>query len=472
MYQKILLKASAVLLLIFYAVQGYAHTSEQGFVLLLPTEVYISAGVTAVVLTLLILAIIPPRISTTILGSKVLFRLPKTPSLSKYTSLLSLIILACLLVIGFIGPHDPMKNMLPLYIWTLWWVGFVCLQAVFGNLWHWVNPWTGIYSLLQRKNRLEVFSLKFPARTGVWPAVIIYIVFSLFALADQAPEDPPRLAIIVSAYWFLTLTGMLFFGGSAWLQRCECFTVLLNQMAKLSALTVDKNHASIGLPGWQLFSKPVKNHSTAFFVLTLLAIGSFDGFNETFYWLDIIGVNPLLFPGRSAVVTETVSGLLISIFLLLACFSLCIWLGISLSNYRQEKIVSFSDSFIQLSASMLPIAMAYHFAHFLTAFLVNHQYALGATTDPLSIGYDLLGLGKHYVTTGFLNTPDTVKIIWLTQAAAVVLGHVMSVIVAHAIAIQLWKNSNRALLSQLPLAIFMIMYTLLGLWLLAAPRGA
>ena len=38
------------------------------------------------------------------------------------------------------------------------------------------------------------------------------------------------------------------------------------------------------------------------FILALLGTGSFDGFNETFVWLDLIGVNPLAFPGRSAVV--------------------------------------------------------------------------------------------------------------------------------------------------------------------------
>ncbi|MFN3146500.1 MAG: hypothetical protein ACE368_15255 [Paracoccaceae bacterium] len=36
-----------------------AHVSEQGFVLLLPTDLYISGGVASVALTVLLLAVLP-----------------------------------------------------------------------------------------------------------------------------------------------------------------------------------------------------------------------------------------------------------------------------------------------------------------------------------------------------------------------------------------------------------------------------
>ncbi len=458
--------------LCLYAVAGLAHTSEQGFVLLLPTNVYIGAGVMAVILSVLILAVLPARLSTGLFDSKQLIRLPSLSSASIVTSLASLSILIGLLIIGSIGPHDPLKNLLPLTIWTIWWIGFVCLQGVFGNVWHWVNPWTGIYKVLSGFINLSQPILNLPQRSGVWPAVFIYIIFSCFALADPAPEDPLRLMIVVSGYWLFTLVGMIVFGGNVWLQRCECFTVLLNRMAQLSLINTSKKAVHVGLPGWQLFKRPVVSISAAVFILTLLAIGSFDGLNETFYWLGLLGINPLEFPGRSAVIYQTVGGLVLSVILLVGCFALCVWLGVLLANYRQTSTVSFRESFIQLSASILPIALAYHFAHFLTAFLVNSQYALAAATDPMQSGRDLLGLGKFYVSTGFFNTQATVKIIWLTQAIAVVIGHVLSVMLAHSIATRLWNDTRRAVFSQIPLALFMILYTLLGLWLLAAPRGA
>lgn len=467
-----LIQSVAALGVLIYTSKATAHTSEQGFVLLLPTNVYIVAGVMAVALSVLILAVLPDRLNTGLLHSKGFFQLPDFSSTNVFTSLVSLAILATLLVIGIIGPHDPLKNLLPLTIWTIWWMGFVCLQGVLGNLWHWVNPWTGIYHLLSSTKKMRQPLLNIPDSTGVWPAMVIYILFSCFALADPAPEDPLRLMVVVSAYWMLTLIGMVVFGGNRWLKHCECFTVLLNLMAQLSTISSNNKKVSIGLPGWQLFHNPVVSISSAMFILTLLAIGSFDGLNETFFWLSLLGINPLEFPGRSAVIFQTIGGLLLSIILLIACFAFCVWTGALLANRGYEHRVSFVSSFMPLSASILPIALAYHFAHFLTAFLVNVQYTLAAATDPLNSGHDLLGIGKFYVTTGFFNTRDTVKLIWLTQAAAVVAGHVLSVILAHSIAIRLWQDPRRAVLSQLPLAVFMILYTLLGLSLLAAPRGA
>ena len=53
--------------------------------------------------------------------------------------------------------------------------------------------------------------------------------------------------------------------------------------------------------------------------LILLGTGSFDGLNETFWWLDQLGLNPLEFPGRSAVDgTQTVLGLIAANIALIA----------------------------------------------------------------------------------------------------------------------------------------------------------
>jgi len=132
----------------------------------------------------------------------------------------------------------------------------------------------------------------------------------------------------------------------------------------------------------------------------------------------------------------------------------------------------FKESFFTLAIAIVPIAVGYHFAHYLSSFLVNIQYALSSATDPWSVGSDYLGLGTFYVTTGFFNTLEGSRKIFLSQATAVVAGHILSIIIAHAAAYSLFKNNKVATISQIPLALFMIAYTLFGLWLLAAPRGA
>lgn len=81
--------------------------------------------------------------------------------------------------------------------------------------------------------------------------------------------------------------------------------------------------------------------------------------------------------------------------------------------------------------------------------------------------------GEHdEVTTGFLNTTESVRVLFLTQAGGVVAGHVIAIVAAHAIALGMFPSNRKALLSQVPLIAVMIAFTLFGLWLLAAPRGA
>lgn len=479
------LKPVSLLISLIWAQPARAHVSEQGFVLLLPTNAYIAGGVAAVALTIVLLAFVSTEKSTNLFRHLRLFPSPSLNRLRLLTSLVSFGFLVALLYLGIQGSRDPLSNPLPLFIWTLWWIGFVTVQGLFGDLWRWVNPWTGLHALLS--SLLQATNRKLPDVLGQWVGVAVFILVTGFALADLAPDDPDRLAGLIIGYYVFTLIGMLVFGAENWLSRCECFTMLLRYYAMLAPFKVHKSSEQsalhVGLPSWRAYQwgaqRRLNNHSNSYgvsaavFVLVMLASGSFDGLNETFWWLGKIGINPLEFPGRSAIITETVVGLLAANLLLVLIFAVCVVLGMRLVKQTESsKEVSFKTAFSVLAIGILPIAFAYHVAHFLTAFMVNAQYALAAASDPMNTGADLLNLGTFYVTTGFFNTHHTVHIIWLIQAGTVVLGHLLSVLLTHGLAVKLWGTGRAAVVSQIPLAIFMIFYTFLGLWLLASPRGA
>ncbi len=470
-YGQILLRATSLFLAT--VVSGalcidaaFAHAGDQAFVLLLPTGVYTTAGVAAVGATVLVLAIVPRLGGQSFFASFALFRQPALSG-GMVASLFSFILLIALVVIGFVGSRDPLANPLPLAIWTVWWIGLVSLAALIGNFWAWLNPWTGLHHVLVSRS-VSAAPLRLPERLGSWPGILAFTAFAIFLLADLAPTDPARLASAVILYGLVTLFGMTLFGADAWLARCEGLTMLMRHYASLAPIGVRGGKIRLGAPGWQIVSGRSLSISGGLFVLLLLGTGSFDGLNETFWWLALIGINPLEFPGRSAVFWQTVSGFLIANLLLVGIFAACVWTGLRIADVS----VGFSTAFGRLVLSILPIAVGYHIAHYLTAFLVDVQYALAALSDPFANGSDYLGLGTFYVTTGFFKTRGSVQLIWLSQAGAIVIGHILSVLVAHAIAMDLLKVSKKAVISLIPLSIFMILYTLFGLWLLASPRGA
>jgi len=390
--------------LIVKADPASAHASEQGLVLLLPTAAYATAGTLTVIASMLLVAWMPKG---------TVFKLFKGVDAGSYrikpnfrpdskASILSTIVFLVIIAIGLRGPTDPQSNLLPLVIWTVWWVGIFVVQGTIFDIWKWLNPWAGIAKYFEIGKTPIV---QMPAKLAAWPAVALLVGFQAFLLADVAPSDPRRLASI----------------------------------------------------GWKALETRL-DMSLASFCLVILAAGSFDGLHETFWWLAQIGINPLEFPGRSAVIWTSSFGLVSAISVLFFIFSLSLWIGLKAVQMRSGRdSVTFSEAFCLFSVTLLPIALGYHFGHYIVSFMVQIKYTLSTASDPLALGWNLFGLGAVKVTTGFLAVPSTVKTIWLTQAIVVVVSHVISVLMGHHVASKVFNNNKDIIF---------------GLWLLASPRGA
>ena len=470
--------ATALMLLIGGAGMAQAHASEQGLVLLLPTDVYIVSGAAAVGLTVVLMALLPEWMVEAIFRPLRLFGWRDTPA-PLVASTLSALVFLGLLASGVHGARDPMENPLTLTIWTVWWIMIVVLQGLIGDIWRWLNPWSGPLALLRRLTGLRGGLLRLPTWLGHSPAIVTFLAFAGFLMADPAPADPARLATVAGGYWLVTLIAGLLFG-PRWMQRGEGLSMLMRTYGRMAMFRRRGGRLRFGHPGWQILRLRMPRGGLAVFMLVILGCGSFDGVNETFWWLAQLGLNPLEFPGRSAVVWQNVTGLLLANLLLVAVFAVTMWMGLRLSKASMEL----GTAFRLFAPTILPIALGYHIAHYYTAFLVDGQYVLSflyEVSEMFQHGHLHLGgetghghgpeLHHIHVTTGFFNAPDSMRAIWLTQAGAVVLGHVIAVMLAHCVALRVFGSNSRALLSQIPLAVFMVGYTFFGLWLLASPRG-
>lgn len=448
-----------------------AHASDRGHVLLLPTGHYIAGGAAAVAASFLALALLPAGSLVRVVAARLpLFRLSEW--WRPFVSLLALAILLVLIAAGFLGSRDPLSNPLPLVVWTLLWVGLTLVQGLVGDLWAWINPWYGPYALafkLGWPRRL----MKLPASVGYWPAVILFAGFAWFELIDSAPDDPGRVGLAVSIYSAFTLVMILLFGYRDWTRRGEFLSIFFGMIARFAVLQRqplpggEDERLSLRAPGARIVGALPLLPSGVAFLLLVLATVSFDGLSRTFFWLGLIGVNPLEFPGRSAVVGINSLGLLAAFVLLSAVFVGAVALGERLTAKRHAM----SEAAGLYVWSIVPIALAYHFAHYLTLLLVNGQYALVAISDPFSLGWNLFGTAHMSVSAGIASGSAAVWTLWNAQAAAVVAGHVLAVLLAHGLAGRLHEKPRDATLSQLPLTLLMVAYTVLGLWLLSTPTA-
>jgi hypothetical protein len=433
-----------------------AHTSERAFILLLPIGYYLLGGALAVAASFVILLALPAERVKRWCAARLAVAQLKALS-ETWVSLVSFAALVVLILAGFFGSRDPLDNPLPLTVWTLWWIGLTLAQALFGNLWRYLNPWVGPFRLSGLRRA------PLPYRLGFWPAILGLLAFAWFELIYPAPDDPAILAQAVIVYSVVTWIGMALFGEQAWLARGEAFSVFFGLIARVAPLQAEERRLTFGMPGRALADLPPLPPSGVLFVLLTLATVSFDGLSKTFWWLGLNGINPLEFPGRSAVIGSSSVGL-VSLWLVLSvAFIGSLWIGRTLAGLRGP----FWPRAGALAASILPISIGYQFAHYLTALLVNGQYAAIALSDPFALGWFASEDRMHRVTTSFLSNHAGVTLIWNLQAAGIVVGHVVAVLVAHLVTLRLDTARRTTLLSQAPLAILMVAYTLFGLWLLS-----
>jgi hypothetical protein len=175
-------------------------------------------------------------------------------------------------------------------------------------------------------------------------------------------------------------------------------------------------------------------------VIIALGVGSilFDGLSQTQIWFELFGLPSL--PGET---------------LLLIGF-----LGIVVAA---AVAVTRSVGVAATAAGLLPIAVGYLIAHYLTYLLIDGQRIFIAISDPFQRGWDLFGTAFYEVSGAWLPP----GLVWTVQLAAVVGGHMLGAWGGHVVAALEAPPgmSARTLRNrQIPLAVVMVALTTLTLW--------
>jgi hypothetical protein len=193
---------------------------------------------------------------------------------------------------------------------------------------------------------------------------------------------------------------MFFFGYEAWLKSGEVFTVYFSFLARLAPIEWKSgNELHLRAPATGLLDPRPLSPSQAFFVIVMLAIVTFDGLRET----------PLWAVGDSFWTATTTAGLLATpLVFALVIFGVCGLMGTASPGELLRLFVP----------TLLPIALAYHVAHYLSYLLIAGQVVIPLASDPFGRGWDLFGTAHYRIATGIVGA----RFAWYTSVVVIVAG--------------------------------------------------
>jgi hypothetical protein len=371
---------------------------------------------------------------------------------------IGVLILAFVLLTGYAGPPTPLDNFAPTFIFIIFWVGLVFASVLLGDLFRLFNPWRAIGRAVFRGRERRAY----PERLGRWPAVAGLFGFTWIELASGWGEHPATLATAVAGYSVLTLAAMAVYGAEPWARHGETFSVYFNLFSRMSVFETRDRVVGVrpflgGLPRLD----PIAG--TVALVIVMIGTVTFDGLSQGQLWRDVSvqlndGLATLGIGIESTPKLVATIGLLSGIALVGAFYTLGIEGARSVGGGHDAE--ELRHRFIH---TLVPIAMVYVAAHYLTFLLFEGQSILYLASDPLGDGWNLFGTASSAIDYGLLSQNDA----WYLEVGFVVLGHIAALVLAHDRALVLYPDAKLAVRSQYWMLAIMVGFTSLALWLLA-----
>jgi len=377
--------------------------------------------------------------------------------------------LLAVVISGLFGSTNPVLNPAEYLVWIYFWAGLVIVSGVVGNLWYLVNPWSAIYDAVNRVVRLRPV-WKLPASVGVWPAAAAYFAFACLELTSGMANRPWLIALVAVVYSAVTLAGMFLFGRDEWLEHGEGFTVLMDIVGRFSPIEAERDDARrismVYLRPWGvgLLKPSPAGWDRVVFVILMLSTLAFDGITWTPAWQDFtVELEPIWLPMGAVgfFFIRTLGLILLSIAFLLVFITF-----MELVIYLGRRKVDLTATISAFALTLVPIALVYNAAHNYSYVVLQSQNLIPLLNDPLARGWHLLPAVVGFKPSFALAQASTV---WYAQVVLIVVGHVIAVYLAHLRAGERFRTAQRALLSQYPMLLLMVMYTMTSLWILAQP---
>ena len=509
--RRLLLAALIAALLGLSTTPVYAHGFGERYDLPVPLNMFLVGAGATVALSFVVIgffvhrgtgAFSYPRYN--LLGTRWLGAILASSALLLAVRAVAVALFALVIATALFGSSRPIFNLSPVFVWIIWWVGMGYVTALLGNVWALVNPWKIVFEwgeklLGGRSGGREVAMFRYPEQLDVWPALLMFLIFAWLENVYAGAAEPFKLGVLILLYSAITWGGMMLFGKHQWLRRGEAFSVLFGFFARFSPTEVRvkdgrlcrtcDGECDVSGDGcvdcYQCFERASRREqarelnlrpyavglanprtvstATGVFVVVALATVTFDGMTATPVWEDIqsaLHSAASVFGSNASDATDTV-GLIVLPAIFLAVYLMFSWAIRQLSSER-ASVPEVARAFV---FALVPIALAYNMAHFLSLLVIQGQLIIRLASDPFGFGWDLFGTADYRLNLNLINA----KFVWFVSVAAIVLGHIISVYIAHVISLGRVPVHFAALKSQYPMLVLMVGYTATSLWIIAQP---
>ena len=383
---------------------------------------------------------------------------------------IGLLLFTLTIAAGLFGTRDPLMNLAPTMVWIVSWVGLSLLVACIGNAWPALDPWRTLFDILdaaaRRMGRASGIPLHwtYPRLLGAWPAVILLLAIAWFEVVYPQAAVPYRLAWVLIGWSALTLAGMLAFGREAWQSNADVFAIYFATLGRFGvfARAADSRSLIVRSPGSGLIGARADSTAMVAFVIAMLSTVLFDGLLGGQLWLVIQGrlarAVPLLADSNGYMIGA--AGLIGVWLVFLAAYVLaCLittWIARELAPAAVARAFAFT---------LVPIAIAYNLAHNASNLIMQMQLLIPLASDPLGIQWNLFGTVNYRPAIGLVDA----RLAWFIAIGAIVAGHVVSIWLAHCVALREYGATHRAAVATIPLATLMVIYTAVSLSVIAEP---
>ena len=364
---------------------------------------------------------------------------------------LAMLVLFLVVAMASARRASPVETIGPIVVYAWFWVGLAIVHALLGNLWATLSPFDTIGRLVGFDNEPGSTGRPYPPSWGRWPAAILLFGFVWVELVDPFRSFLGHLGILIMVYTLIQIAGMHRYGRRTWLENGEAFGVYFGLIATMAPFARDPDGRVVARPFLAGLAQVSPRPGLLPVIVVALGSTTFDGLSRSSLWTDAtVG---LAEPARIAALT---AGLLAAIGIVTLAYVVAIRIAAGVTGGDWRALA------VRFSPSLVPIVLAYVVAHYFSFLVLEGQLGLLRLSDPFGLGWDLFGTKDWFVNLALLS-PTT---IWYVQVAAIVIGHVGGVVLAHDRAIALFEPGE-AVRTQYALLAVMVLFTASGLLILS-----